>query len=154
MYSVPFSLSDSLGGGSGKRTQKPLGSHQERISITMKDNNTSVLRFTDQIMNRLLFPALKNLTLETLYINRINPSFAWFHSYHLLTHYFAQRHKKNLAPNKRTNFYSQNDEILRWRTASIKFGQNKGQTTASTWFEWCMLTPKIGQRSWLTERIR
>ncbi len=51
--------------------------------------------------------------------------------------YFALQNKKNvLAPNKRTIFYSQNKEILRWRTAStsIKFGQNNDQTTTSTQF--------------------
>jgi hypothetical protein len=35
---VPFSLSSSLGAGSGKRTQKPLGAHQERILVAMKEN--------------------------------------------------------------------------------------------------------------------
>jgi hypothetical protein len=39
---MPFLLSSSLGPGSGKRTQKPLGAHQERISIAMKEN-TAVL---------------------------------------------------------------------------------------------------------------
>jgi arylamine N-acetyltransferase len=36
--------------------------------------------------------------------------FASFHSHHWLIHYFSQRNKKNLAPNKRTNFYLQNEE--------------------------------------------
>jgi hypothetical protein len=39
IYSVPFLLSiRSLGAGSGKQTQKPLGAHQERVLIAMKEN--------------------------------------------------------------------------------------------------------------------
>jgi hypothetical protein len=38
IYSVPLSLSSSLGAGSGKQTQKPPGAHQERILIAMKEN--------------------------------------------------------------------------------------------------------------------
>ncbi len=34
---MPFSLSSSLGADSGKRMQKPLGAHQERILIAMKE---------------------------------------------------------------------------------------------------------------------
>jgi hypothetical protein len=39
---VPFLLFSSLGAGSGKWMQKPLGAHQERILIAMKEN-TAVL---------------------------------------------------------------------------------------------------------------
>jgi hypothetical protein len=35
---VPFSLSSSLGAGFCKWTQRPLGAHQERISMAMKEN--------------------------------------------------------------------------------------------------------------------
>jgi hypothetical protein len=35
---VPFSGFSSLEAGLGKRTQKPLGAHQERILIAMKEN--------------------------------------------------------------------------------------------------------------------
>jgi hypothetical protein len=38
IFSVPFLLSSSLGAGLDKRTQKPLGAHQERTSIAMKEN--------------------------------------------------------------------------------------------------------------------
>jgi hypothetical protein len=44
---------------------------------------------------------------ETLHSNS---SFASFHSYHSSTLYFSPKIKKNLAPNKRSNFYSQNEE--------------------------------------------
>jgi hypothetical protein len=47
-----FLAFSSLGAGSGKRTQKPLGAHQEKISIAMKEN-TVVLIFTGQITNCL-----------------------------------------------------------------------------------------------------
>jgi hypothetical protein len=40
IYSVPVSLSSCLGAGLGKRTQKLLGAHQERILIAMKENTT------------------------------------------------------------------------------------------------------------------
>jgi hypothetical protein len=33
-----FLAFSSLGSGSGKRTQKPLGAHQEKILIAMKEN--------------------------------------------------------------------------------------------------------------------
>jgi hypothetical protein len=39
---VPFLAFSSLGAGSGKRTQKPLGAHQEMILIAIKEN-TAVL---------------------------------------------------------------------------------------------------------------
>jgi hypothetical protein len=39
---MPFLFSSSLGAGLGKRTQKPLGAHQERVLIAMKEN-TAVL---------------------------------------------------------------------------------------------------------------
>jgi hypothetical protein len=35
---VPFLLFSSLGAGLGKRTQKPLDAHQEKILIAMKEN--------------------------------------------------------------------------------------------------------------------
>jgi hypothetical protein len=35
---VHFSLSSSLGAASGKRTQKLLGAHQERILVAMKES--------------------------------------------------------------------------------------------------------------------
>ncbi len=53
IYSVPFSLSSSLGAGSVKQTRKPLGAHQERILIAMKEN-TAVA-----IYNRITFPVLE-----------------------------------------------------------------------------------------------
>jgi hypothetical protein len=44
---VPFSLSSSLGAGLGKQTQKPLGAHQERISIAMKENTAVLILQTE-----------------------------------------------------------------------------------------------------------
>jgi hypothetical protein len=53
IYSVPFSLSSSLGTGSSKRTRKPLGAHQGRISIAMKENRAFA------VYNRITFPVLE-----------------------------------------------------------------------------------------------
>jgi hypothetical protein len=40
---VPILLSSFLGAGSGKRMQKPLGAHQERILVAMKENTVVFL---------------------------------------------------------------------------------------------------------------
>ncbi len=45
-----FLAFSSLGAGLSKRTQKPLGAHQERILIAMKEN---FFDCTDQITNHL-----------------------------------------------------------------------------------------------------
>jgi hypothetical protein len=44
---VPSLLSSSLGAGWGKRTQKPLGAHQGRILITMKENTAGSILQTE-----------------------------------------------------------------------------------------------------------
>jgi hypothetical protein len=147
---MPFLPSNSLGAGLGKRTRKLLGAHQERISIALKEN-TAVLIYRRNY-KRLSFPALENLTSwDSTSIVSFHHLRHIYHSYHSLinSHYFAQRNKKNLAPIRKLISYLQNEEnFLRWRTAStsIKLGQNKDQTTASTWFELSTWTPKIGQR--------
>jgi hypothetical protein len=61
---VPFLLSSSLGAGSGKRTQKPLGANQERFLISMKEN-AAVLQFT----TKLRFLYWKFDIIRSLYIN-------------------------------------------------------------------------------------
>jgi hypothetical protein len=104
IYSAPFSLSSSLRAGLSKRTQKPLGAHQERILIAMKEN-TAVLIYRPNYEPFIAFPELENLTSSDSLHQCIVSSFALFHSYHLLAHYFAPRKMKNLAPKYRTNSY-------------------------------------------------
>jgi hypothetical protein len=53
IYFVAFLAFSSLGAGLDKRTQKPLGAHQEKISIAMKEN-TAVA-----IYNQITFPVLE-----------------------------------------------------------------------------------------------
>jgi hypothetical protein len=86
---VPFSLSSSLGAGSGKRAQKPLGVHQGIILILMKEN-TAVCNLQPNYVS-----CIENLTqldiftsMHRFIIHIVSP-FASFHSYHLLAHYFA-----------------------------------------------------------------
>jgi hypothetical protein len=119
-----FLAFSSLGAGSGKWTRKPLGAHQERISIAMKENTAVV------IYNQITFPVLEMISLHQCIIS----SFASFRTYRSLTCYFALRNKKNLAPNKRTISTRETKKILRWKTAStsIEFGQNNDRVTAST----------------------
>ncbi len=96
--------------------QKPLGAHQERISIAMKEN-TADFRFRPNNKPLMRFLRWKFRHHQILYINRIKSSFALVHSYHSLTLFFAPRNKKSLAPNKRTNFYSRNEE--NWGTKPV-----------------------------------
>jgi hypothetical protein len=65
---VSFSLSSSLGAGSGKWTQKPLGGHWERILVAMKDN-TDVFCFVLQTKLRFLY--WKFDIVRSLYINAL-----------------------------------------------------------------------------------
>jgi hypothetical protein len=51
----------SLGAGLGKRTQKPLGAHQERVFDRYEREHSSFAIY-NQITNRLSFPALENST--------------------------------------------------------------------------------------------
>ncbi len=130
IYSVPFSLSSSLGAGLGNRMPKPLGTHQERISIAMKEN-TAVLRFTTEL--RFLY--WKFNIIRSLFINASFHHPRRFTSYHSLAHYFALQDKENFSPKIREAFLTrETKKILRQRTAStsIEFGQNNDQTTAST----------------------
>jgi hypothetical protein len=92
---VPFSL--LVGAGSGKRTQNPLGAHQQRVLIDKGEHG----RFdsTDRIRNHLYrFLCWKIQHHQILYINasihlrRFTPIIGF-------TLYFASRNKKNLAPN-------------------------------------------------------
>jgi hypothetical protein len=85
IYSVPFLLSSSLGAGLGKRTQKLLGAHQERISIA-NEREDGCLKFTTK--SRFLYSKFD--IIRSLYIN------ASFH--HSLAHYFALQDKKEISP--------------------------------------------------------
>ncbi len=82
-----------------------------QIWIAMKEN--MAVSFYRPNYEPFIVSCVGNLTSWDSYINCMISSFASYHSYHLLTHYFAQRSKKNLAPNKRTDFYLQNEEIFK-----------------------------------------
>jgi hypothetical protein len=56
-----FLAFSSLDAGSGKQMQKPLGAHQERILIAMKEN-TAVLIYRPNYEPLIAFPALENST--------------------------------------------------------------------------------------------
>jgi fructose-1,6-bisphosphatase len=93
---VPF----SLGAGSGKQMQKPLGAHQERILIAMKEN-TAVLIYRPNYKQFIVSCVGKFDILHQShqFIIRLVSLLSFVNS-----HYFAERKRKNLAPNKRTNF--------------------------------------------------
>jgi hypothetical protein len=106
-----FLVFSSLGAGLGKRTQKPLGAHQEKISIAIKENTAGRFDYTDQITNRLYcFLRWKiqhqlDLCTSMHHLIRVVSLLSFVNSL-----YFAPRNKKNLATNKRTFSYSRNKE--------------------------------------------
>jgi hypothetical protein len=129
-----FLAFSSLGAGLvGKRTRKPLGAHQEKILIAIKEN-TAVLIVQTKLQTVYNISCVGKFNIIRLFTSIASLHSRRFTPIHLLTPYFAPRNKKNLTPKKRTNSYCQNEEILRWRTAStsIKFGQNDDRATAST----------------------
>jgi hypothetical protein len=92
-----FLAFSSLSAGSGKRTRKPLGAHQENYLIpNEREHGCCDLQpnYASYIGN--------STSIRSLYIN------ASFHHLRRFTHiirftlYFVPRDKKNLAPNKRT----------------------------------------------------
>ncbi len=108
IYSVPFLLSSSLGAGSGKRMQELLGAHQERISITMKEN-TAVSIYRPNY-KPFIVSCVRKFDIMGLFHQLQHFIICVVHSYDSFTRYFAQRNKKNLAPNQRTIFCLQNKE--------------------------------------------
>jgi hypothetical protein len=61
---APFSLSSSLGAGSGKRAQKPLGAHQKRVLVAMKEKTAVFV-----LQTKLRFLYWKFDIVRSLYIN-------------------------------------------------------------------------------------
>ncbi len=100
-----FLVFSSLGAGSGKRTRKPPCAHQENFLIA----NERVHGCFNLQLNYV--SCIGNSTsIRSLYINALFHHSRCFTPIDHLTRYFAPRNKKNLAPNKRTISYLQNEE--------------------------------------------
>jgi hypothetical protein len=93
---MPFSYSSSLVAGLGKRTQKPLGAHQGRISIAMKEN-TEVCDLQPNYVS-----CIGNSTLLDLFtsMHRFTPII------HLLLLLRSTKQEEFWPQNKITKFYS------------------------------------------------
>jgi hypothetical protein len=95
---VPFSLSSSLCAGVGKRTQKPLGAHQDRFGDGNEGEDDCFV-----LQTKLWFLYWKFNIVRSLYIN------AFFHHSRGITPinvYFllCLVRQEGFNPNKRTNF--------------------------------------------------
>jgi hypothetical protein len=69
----------SLGAGLSKRTRKPLGAHQEKILIAMKEN-TAVLIVQTKLRTVYSVSCVGKFDIMRLFTSMHCSSFAWFHS--------------------------------------------------------------------------
>jgi hypothetical protein len=96
----------------GNQTRKLLGAHQERILIAMKEN-TAVLILQTKLRTAYSISCVGKFNIIRFtstalihHLRRFTPIIRQ------LFFFFAPRNNKNLAPNKRTNFYSPNKEKM------------------------------------------
>ncbi len=137
---LPFSF---LGAGLGKRTEKPLGAHQQRIFDRINEREYGCFVIYIRI---LCFLYWKFDIIRSLYINCIVSSFT---SLLLFVSFFlCSTRQKEFSRNMSTNFLlaKRRNSKMEDRLHVHKFVRNNDQTTASTWFERCTRTPKIEQR--------
>jgi hypothetical protein len=102
---VAFLAFSSLGAGLDKRAQKPLGAHQERISIA-NEREQGCCNLQPNYVS-----CIGNLaSIRSLCINASSHHSRRFTPIICFALHFAPRNRKNLAPNKRTISYSQTEE--------------------------------------------
>ncbi len=142
---VPFSLPGSLGVGSCKQTQKPLGAHQERISIAMKED-TAVFVLQTKLGQPFLVSCIgkiwKHETLTSI------ASFTLYHSYNLLLSALLKEPRRVYPRTGELISERKTKKFLWWRTAStsIKLGKTMIKRPPVLDSAWYARTPGIGQR--------